>query len=619
MRLRNAGAWTLTTLASLFGFIGCADDNDSNPATPNNQPTPEEWPVTSDSTRLELEETLGGHFGTQSSTENPVLLQNYTLEETDGLGGTQSVTCTQTLDFGDVAPRMVKDDNGNVAVYLLAKANQPVYTWRLNFQDGFTSNIDANGNLTELLQENIFMCGKMYRITKAQTQWLGGDIDEVVMEMLTGKAVMPFDSVAPSQTLRVDGVDYQVDYAGSRTASDGSIEVNMIVNGQNLGWMRSGATALLANGARAGVFDAGSGYSEFGIGVKKVVVKDGNIGDDEFEGNLQASPRNRVKGVVDPSTGTINLEHIAYRLLSNVATQKAIFVGSGELLSDKMDNPADAIVDIQFDGLTVQENPPTEFNFYYTETANDSAYTLNFTAKGDLEYQGVAVAGNDGTAFTVGNPEGEKLVITEGTSSTEYNIGTSDRFVVTNSQGATRIFKYKNFDSYDPGPKTGVDEITLEDLAGGEVKLAYDANGQASLSVDGETCTLYVDTATGYLTGDLNCDGKIDGAAVEIVNKHGGRLSFVGNDSVIEARIKTLADRIESMDNDEVLPITFYQNGTGINADFALAQYENPAGEKKGQSVYGVIGQKNPIGDMSAVYPETQEQAHAVLKELQYD
>jgi hypothetical protein len=503
---------------------------------------------------------------------------------------------------------------------MLAKKNQPIYTWRLNFQDGFKSNIDTDGNLTELLQKNIFMCGKMYRITKAKTQWLGGDVDEVVMEMLTGKAVMPLDNVAPTQTWTVDGVSYEVTYAGSRTASDGSIEVNMIVNGQNLGWMKQGATAVLANGVRAGVFKTKSDESEFGIGVKKVLIKDGNIGDDEFEGNLQASPRNRVKGIVDPATGTINLAHIAYRLLANVATQTDIFVGSGEKLSSKMDNPRDAIADIQFDGLTVQENSPTEFNFMYTSTATDGVYTLDFTAKGDtagVEYHGVAIAANDGNNYTLGNLEGEKLVMTEGTSSTDYNIGLSDRFVVTNSQGFTRIFKYKNFDST---AKSGADKILLEDLATGDVELAYDANGKADLIVGGENCTLYVDTATGHLTGDLDCDGSINGASVDIMNEHGGRLSLSKTANIITARIRTLAGRIESQANDEILPIDFYQDGTGITADFALAQYEEAAtGVKKGQSRYGVLGQRNPNGNMSAVYPETQEQAHAVLKELQYD
>jgi len=599
--IKKAGLSTLAMI--ILGLAsGCKDKDNTAAVNPE-----ENWPVVSNSTILELEETLKDHFGTLTKDDYSNILQEFKMQEPDGNGGQADVNCSQTLDFGNITPKLTKDDAGNVAVFLHAAHSEPVYTWRLTFADGLTSSVDADGNMTDLIQKNLFMCGKRYRITKATTTWNGGDVDEVNLGLMTGEVIMPLCDIAPTQTFTFDGKSYEVTYAGSRTAADGVIEANVIVNNQNLGWMKPGDAVQLADGSYAGVFDTESDMAEIGVGVKKVNIKDDNVNDTAFA-EADNDSKDRVKAKVDPNAGTITLNELAYQLMPTNAQQQDIFVKKGETLVDKLENKDAAIVDVTFDGLETPFNK-SDINFTYTSTATDSSYTFSFTNKEGSTYTNVPLVHNDGNSLKLGDADGN-LIFTESSSETEYHVNIGDT-VILSKDGDTFAFKYTSFQE---DTDIGGYDIGITDYSGTVEEIIAVDSATASIKRGDHTFLAYVDMTTGKLAIDLNGDGKVDGSSVDVVDKYGARISVptTGTDS-ITARIHTEASRLD-YNQPENIDIEFEREDAAIDVNLNKHTYEKASGDEVGQTRYGVLATEKTNGDLSLQYPELQRKALAALK-----
>ncbi|MBW2994522.1 hypothetical protein KY315_03830, partial [Candidatus Woesearchaeota archaeon] len=451
--IKKAAVITTVALATLLGgfLSGCKSDRDHTPTTIE-QPIP----IPSTSQRQELEESLLEHYGTLTKNQEPHLLQDHIMDEyaTEGDG---FVTATQTLEFGTLTPKMEKDALGNVDVFMHAPANTELYTWKSEFTDGFTSRI-SNSRLTDLIQQDINIGGKNYRVTDATTQWLGGDLDEVTIDMLTGKVAIALNETE-SSVLRVDGLDYDVEVVSTYTDTNGNSSARFQVNGEMTSNLFSGDTFTLANGQQIGVYTAGSGWVEFGLGVQSLRIKDTDINDDASEGNVSGSgifgsygnnsqSKAKIKGSVDTANNTLTLDSIAITLMSNAA--QGVFVDKAHILSEALDKPGAAIIDVAFNGmLRKKEETPgvlvnreySDINFIYTTSGTDSSYTLDFTNKENIAYTNVPLVSNDGSALK------KELITTEGSSETDHNIATGNRFVVTGSSDFTHILTYDSWDA----------------------------------------------------------------------------------------------------------------------------------------------------------------------------
>ena|GEM_PF-4492873 len=601
--IKEAGLATLAAIV-LALFSGCKDkDKTAAPV----DPTEENWPVVSTSKILELKETLKDHFGTLTKEDYSNILQEFKMQEPDGAGGQADVNCSQTLDFGNITPKLTKDDAGNVAVFLHAAHSEPVYTWRLTFADGLTSSVDADGNMVDLIQKNLFMCGKRYRITKATTTWNGGDVDEVNLDLMTGEVIVPLCDIAPTQTFTVDGKSYEVTYAGSRTAADGVIEANVIVNNQNLGWMKPGDAAQLTDGTYAGVFDAESDMAEIGVGVKKVNIKDDNVNDTAFA-DADNDSKDRVKAKVDPNAGTITLNELACQLVPTNAQQQDIFVEKGETLVDKLENRDAAIVDVTFDGLETPFNK-SDINFTYASTATDSSYTFSFTNKEGITYTNVPFVKNDGTSLE------QQLVMTEATGKTDYKIAVNSKpFVLTGPSGFTHILQYKDVDeqynAWDPDNR----KLTFTDAATGPRAATYDDAGEANIVIGGDTFNVFVDLTTGNLAIKQTGTGEPNGSTAKIIDKYGAEISIPSTSAdSITARIFTEASRLD-YNQPETIDIEFEREDAAIDVNLNKHTYEKASGDEVGQTRYGVLATEKTNGNLSLQYPELQRKALAALK-----
>jgi len=653
----------LTGLAALV-FGGCAKSNDS-PA-PNTETPP--GVTVSDSTRLELNESLFEHYGTLTKNKFPHLLQDSVMTEQDiddpqtkpsrsfgswgdsqdGWSGFDAwsgssdfrelqtyqpplVQVTQRLDFGSLTPVFAKDiyDTGNLTVLLHAAPDSVLYTMNWNFQDGFTSSVSADGNLVDLLQEQLNIGGKNYTVTKAKTQWMGGEIDEVQLELMTGKVTATLN-VGDSMILGVDGVDYEVTLINTTNTANG-YSAKWQVNGEITQDLKAGALDALVNGQFIGTADAGNGIATFSMGAQKISIKDTNVNDNDYSGTVSGNgvfgqflentdARARIRASLSDDGTQMTLNEIAYRLLANTQSSKDVFVTPSETLSENIDFPGANLVEVGFDGLRTKKDDGTgnlvnrvysSIEFNYATTANGSSYGMTFTSKEGNTYNNVNFIENVGTSATDRVLE-NKLIMTEGTSSAEKLISAGTQFVLSGPSDFTHVIKYDSID-------TDNRKLTFTDLATGAREATYDENtGEASLVVGGDSYKVFVDVNTGNLAVDQNGDGVIDGSSVPIVDMYGARITVpTATQNVITANVSTSADKIDGSSVDEVVDLEFDISGTGIILDTpAVPVMYNGSGVQKGQSRYGVLCTKQELtGKMDLKYPEIQEEPVATLSE----
>ncbi|MBW3004355.1 hypothetical protein KY310_00795 [Candidatus Woesearchaeota archaeon] len=602
----------LAGLATLL-FGGCSDNKDSPQLIQDDQGN-----YVSTSTRQELTESLFEHYGTLTKEDKAQLLQDSTLLET----GSNAVTVAQTLDFGTLTPMFAKDNLGNLGVFLYAGHDDVLYTMNWAFQDGFTSSIDSNGNMVELLQQNLNIGGKHYRVTKARTQ-----ADEVQLELMTGKVTATLN-VGDSMTMGVDGVDYDITLIGTTDNGNGTYRAKWQVNGEITQDLRIGDLDILVNGQFIGTADAGNGNATFSIGAHKISITDESVSDDAFSGSVKGNgvlgefwqdsdARARIKATVNGSEITIN--SLAYQLLANSVTDTDIFVPATERLSDHLDNPGANLVEVGFDGLRTKKDDGSgnlvnrvysSMDFTYASTATDSSYTLTFTNKENITYNNVNFIENVGTSATDRVLE-QKLVMTEGTSSDDKTIIAGTQFVLSGTNDFTHILRYDSID-------TGNRRLNFTDLGTGTRSATYDENtGEANLIVGGVTYKAFVDVNTGNIAVDLNGDGTIDGSSVAIVDRYGAKITVPSaTQYVVTTHLSTSADKIDGSSVDEVVDLEFCMAGSGMDVTLPMVpRVFQDIGEWKGQSRYGVKTTVKDFRDVSLNYPEIQEEPVATLSE----
>lgn len=617
--------------ASIAGFMPGCNNNNSTENTPAIQQQPQPQPNQPVGTRLELEETLINHYGTLTKDEEPHLLQDFIMSEPVE-SGTAAVNCTQSLDFNNLTPKMEKDETGTVDVFLHSPANSEIYTWKADFIDGLTSRINTSNNkLTDLIQQDINIGGKNYRITYAETQWLGGNIDEVSIDMLTAKAAMQL-STNESTVIILDSINYNIDVLSTYTDANGNSSARFSVNGEFTPNLFAGDTFTLASGESFGVYDAGNGWVEFCLGAQSLRIKDGDINDDVFEGTVSGSgtlgsygnnsqAKARIIGSIDTANNTLTLDSLEITLMAD-STQD-VFVSKNKSLSDAVEKPGAVLIDVDFNGLadTKQDNGiavPRNYSILdfnqvtyvdMTIGITGSAQRLSFTNSAGDAYTNIPLVYNNGTEMFLGSKDGN-LIATEASGNTEYNVDLEDILVLTKDQD-TFVFKYDKFND------DGTDySIELRDYEDNTCEYTVDSTGMVNINKGGHTFVAYVDTSTGKMAVDLNGDGQINGASVDIVDQYGAKLSLYKQDAnTVNAVLTTDQSRLDS-GLEETITLAFEKDDKYITiTPDSPALYDTVSGDKKGQTRYGVQVIEYANDDARLIYPEIQEEPKVSLRE----
>lgn len=619
-RLRNTLIGTI--LAGVLASVGCSNEDASN-TNPNNTIEPE-VPVVSDSTRLELTESLFEHYGTLTKEHEPHLLQDSTLTS-HNLDDTETiVTGAQTLDFGSLTPRFAKDNLGNLDVFLHSKHSERLYTWKLGFDEGVQSRFNSDGKLVDIIQQDINICGKNYRITDAEVAFLGADVDEVSLDLMTSKAGMPLD-VGYQVNVNVDGVYYDVEVLGTVLNADGSYAAQLRINGQTTADINVGDIFQLANGQFVGIYWTDNDTVEFGLGAQKLTLTDNNINDDDYAGAVSGDgifgyhstgrdAKARIRGSVSVDQ-LVTLNQLAYQLFANMQSETDIYVDTGHGLDEFLDQPGASVINVGFNGLKTKRDDGSgnqvnrqysSIDLTYSEVPDTkSGYMLSFTNKFGTAIN-IEIFKNEGNGIE------QTLVAKEAASETDYNISTADKFVVTRD-GITHVLQYEAWDNTQ-----GAETLTFSYPAGGTQGCSYDpATGAANLVVGGNTFAIKVDTATGNIAIDQNGDGSFDGADVPIMDKYGASITLESvSNQLARAYIRTAADKIDGMSVDEVIALDFDIAGKGMGLLWSSPRwYDTVPGALKAQSRYGVSLDKSVSGDLSMAYPEVQEEPWALLVE----
>lgn len=612
----------LAGLAALV-FGGCSSKEDSPQLIQD-----DEGNYVSTSVRQELNESLLEHYGTLTKNKFPHLLQDTTITE----AGNESLVVSQTLDFGALTPRFAKDNLGNLGVFLHSPHDEPLYTMNWQFQDGFTSNVDTDGNLIDLLQKELNIGGKNFRVTKAKTHWMGGDVDEIQLDLMTGGVTASL-GVGDSTIIGLEGIQYEIELIGTYDTGNGAYSAKWKVNGEVTQDLSVGSLDALANGQFVGTADASANSATFSMGAQKISIKDTDVNDDAYSGTVSGNgvfgsflqdtdAKAKIKATVNGSEITIN--SLAYQLLANSVTDTDIFVPSTERLSDHLDNPGANLVEVGFDGLKTKKDDGSgnlvnrvysSIAFNYATTTTGSSYGLTFTNKDGNTYSNVPFIENNGTSATDRVLQ-QKLVMKEASSDTDYNIHSGDNFVLTTALGRTFVVQYNGLS----GDETDGYTINFTDCADTiQTETVVDsATGKANIQKGGVTFEAYVDMATGNLAIDQNGDGSFDGADIPIMDQYGAKITVpTATQNVVTANVSTSADKIDGSSVDEVVDLEFCMAGSGMDVTLpAVPRMHQGATEWKGQSRYGVLAAiSNNYKDVSLNYPEIQEEPVATLSE----
>lgn len=161
---------------------------------------------------------------------------------------------------------------------------------------------------------------------------------------------------------------------------------------------------------------------------------------------------------------------------------------------------------------------------------------------------------------TLGNGK-QSLVVSEGSSSTNFNIDVGDYFVVTSANdvnGVTNVVVYSGISRSDNG-------LFFDILGQGRTHVTFDAStGRGSLNVGGFTHDVYVDTgSTDRIVVDQNNDGGFLGTTARIITQGGAQIEPGATSTTLRIARK-LFDNPPS--SDETTTINFVAEGSKITA-----------------------------------------------------
>ncbi|HLF54634.1 MAG TPA: hypothetical protein VI612_02855 [Candidatus Nanoarchaeia archaeon] len=230
---------------------------------------------------------------------------------------------------------------------LFFKKGDPIFNLEVEMEGGFMSNVDSNGNLTDIIGQNLNVLGDQYRILKAKTDNVGLDLT-----MVTGA----FKTQDSSNTVKhtIAGKDYTVVV---QSASQSTNQAEYKVNGEATGTLNPGDMFTLSDGTiitHASVKANGTATDvEYALPARVLNWIDGAMTDNQFD--TSKSPKHDGKTIEDALVrirgqwvnGKLEIQKVDYRLNAD-GKSGDVNVGRGETLRELLDEP-EGLASLKFD------------------------------------------------------------------------------------------------------------------------------------------------------------------------------------------------------------------------------------------------------------------------------
>ena len=544
--------------------------------------------VGSTSDLLELNETIGD------------VRETFTEVDLDMLKGGQIVTNRGSTEYNQYlrfpvmnvsyppsgAVLFDEDERDKVGHYLYWLANDRMFEWELEFEEGLRSRIVGVTNqrdLQDLEDKDLFMLGQPFVVVDTDLF-----LNNVSLKLdLMGGAVAGILGENDKETYVVDGKEYEVEVLViSETANAGEGSVKFRVNGEITSELRDGETDVLADGTQIGIRDIlatgkdiQKSIVQFYIGAYKVSLFDTNTTDALYEASGTKVNEETIEDSTIQIRGAIavgneyEVTSVRYRLFAD-AVLGDVFIPPGTGLREQLDEPEGMLTpfwDVRYEGLM-----DTGVTIVRWDARGSREYDLEFTNQEGIMYDSPLIS-NKGVRFYWGD-DTNRLWFTEGTNVAgpfAFPIVRRDYFILsdcmvnpyntavasTDNTCFTHVLRYNSID-------TSNRRLTFTDLATGTRETTYDAvTNAANLVVGGVTYIVQRNPANNDLVVDLNGGGAyVPGQQILIALQGEGLVHFNTSQCVLNSSFAINASVVSSTWN--CTGFNNVTNTTFVNASF---------------------------------------------------
>jgi len=430
----------------------------------------ESWQVGTSSDELEIGEPIDSAGETFIDSGNlPNMLAD---AEISNEKGTAKYSQFLYFDESEASVNFTEDDDDNVGLFYRISSGDVIARYVMDFTTNLESDVETDGTLSDIEDEQIEILGKTYTITSATNQ-SGGNL------ILLSGAVK---GVATSQTQNFGGYDVSA-------LVTSATQVRFTVNGVTTDRMNVGDLEKLPDGKFISVSDidyqdfaGGIAQAEFFIGADKVELRNGAT----LKVNNEDIGDAAVTITSSQSGGDISITEISV----NMTAEDDLFVPVGGKLSQAADLDEPEVLftqgwDIVFNGLAPVEYEELKFR----STSGDSKYVMDFM-NADGNKISLPVAFANSTGIFGGDKRGHELVLNPGSTG---GIAKNQYFVINTrdpsddaTDAKTFVIQYKGSDAAtDDSPKVRFNILGVD--SGREI--ALDSDGTFDLKLGGTTFT----------------------------------------------------------------------------------------------------------------------------------
>ncbi|MBI2564631.1 hypothetical protein HYV79_01425 [Candidatus Woesearchaeota archaeon] len=410
---------------------------------------------------LEIDETLGAVRDTFSEFDLDVL-------KGGSLSTQRGVTkYNQYLQFPKLSTyssnRVVfsEDQNQNVGDFLFFRDNNEVVTWVLQFEEGLTSDLDTNGQLTDLDDRHLNVLGTDFTVVGTLVKGNSTNPGRAELLLLGGPAYLTLGE-GDKQTVSLDGKEHTVEVV---VISETNNEVILKVDGQTLPRMKVGELEPSSDGTLVGVEDivptgkdTQSSLVGVYLGAKKMRLLDNQWNDSSFtvaglEVNNEVVESDDVlislaadgaQDVVQSQRNLLTRAKIE-RVAVNISADGLVgdvYVPAGHSLSEYLDEPEALVVnswDLRYEGLG-----DTGTTTLKVQSSGRGEYNMRCVNQEGLEYTfPLATVDPPTTGLFAGDfvsNENRELVWQECSHSVaNRNVAVRDFFILTNLDGSELV------------------------------------------------------------------------------------------------------------------------------------------------------------------------------------
>jgi len=484
--------------------------------------------------------------------------ETLTEVDLDMLKGGQIVTdqgsteYNQYLRFPTVATSgkvvFAKDERDRVGHYLFWAADDQIFEWDLEFEEGLKSKIKDN-TLQDLNDQDLMILGQPFVVVNTDITFDGASVAGRLKMDLMGGAISAILGENDKETYTVDGKEYEVEVLViSETSNSGAGSVKFRINGEITDELRDGETDVLADGTQIGIRDIMAtgkdiqkSIVQFYLGAYKVSFEDRNITDSSNQTagvsvNEETITKSNVqiKGRTIVANKTAEVDYIKYWLFAD-SVLGDVYVPPGSGVREQLNTPEGMLTpawDIVYQGLT--DTGTT--NVVLDPKGNDE-YNLQFTNQEGIFYDVPYLSNRAPTKCLKYGDVNDDLWFIEGRNSQTYAITKRDFFVLSNckpTENKNTCFSHVlRYDSVD----TTNNKLTFTDLGTGTRDVTFDNTTRlGELIVGGIVYNTYVDTRQPYnLSVDLNGNGVISTTNIAFIGIQGDGLISLGEANTNES------------------------------------------------------------------------------------